>query len=78
MFFRLIEIALFGEKPAASHGDEHHGETLPVKISEAPLHMLLPAIVIAVSLPLIGLYNTQIIELISRTLAGAFPNFLIP
>jgi multicomponent Na+:H+ antiporter subunit D len=76
LFFRIIEIALFGEKPA--HGGGHHEEAHPVKISEAPLYMLLPAVLIAVSLPLIGLFNTQIIELISRTLVGAFLNFPTP
>jgi len=78
MFFRIIEIALFGEKPVEAHGHDHHGDEHSSKISEAPLHMLIPAILIGLSLLLIGLYNTEIIDLIGNTLTPAALQFLKP
>jgi len=55
LFFRVIEIAYFEPKV------DHHGETAKVIIDEAPLSMLVPLIIVAISLIVIGLYSGDIV-----------------
>ncbi|MCB1123535.1 MAG: CoA-disulfide reductase, partial [Verrucomicrobiae bacterium] len=64
LFFRIIEIAFFGKKPADGHGhhDDHgHGHD---KISEASLTMLIPLWGTAAILLAIGLYNKELVSII--------------
>lgn len=76
LFFRIIEIALFGEKPAEGehHHDEHHDtHAQGSQYCEAPLHMLIPALALAASLVFIGLYNAEIIAILDDTLEVTLP-----
>ena len=57
IFFRLIEIGFFGKKPIDGH-DSHVPE---ISISEAPASMLLPMVLTALSLIIIGLYTNEIV-----------------
>ena len=56
IFFRLIEIAYFGAGETGSHG--HHQK---VAVAEAPLTMLIPMALTAISLIAIGLYTNEIV-----------------
>jgi multicomponent Na+:H+ antiporter subunit D len=56
LFFKVIEISYFEPKV-----DHHGGETEKVIIDEAPLTMLVPLIIVALSLIVIGLYSVDII-----------------
>ncbi len=56
LFFRIIEIAYFEPKV-----DHHGGETEKVVVDEAPLSMLVPLIIAALSLIVIGLYSGDIV-----------------
>ncbi len=72
LFFRIIEIAYFEPIDAPDH-DGHrktHGHS-GTKISEAPMSMLLPLCVAALSLVLIGLFNHEIVVLIKDFLVSA-------
>lgn len=71
LFFRIIEVAYFkpapspddpepGTKPGGNDGEEGRGE--------APALMLGPLVIAAVSLIIIGLFNAEIVEVITRTL----------
>jgi multicomponent Na+:H+ antiporter subunit D len=61
LFFRIIEIGYY-ESPADDHGQSHHSKP----IDEAPLSMLIPLLIVAVGLVVVGVYTkeivTQIIE----------------
>jgi len=70
IFFRLIEIGYFpkfsGEEE--SHGHGTHGRQVTA-VDEAPLSMLVPMLIAAASLIVIGLYTNEIITgLIGRTI----------
>ena len=56
LFFRIIEIAYFEPKV-----DHHGGDADKVIIDEAPLSMLVPLIIVALSLIVIGLYSGDIV-----------------
>ncbi len=56
LFFRVIEIAYFEPKM-----DHHSGETEKAIIDEAPLSMLVPLIIVALCLIIIGLYSGDIV-----------------
>jgi multicomponent Na+:H+ antiporter subunit D len=56
LFFRVIEIAYFEPKV-----DHHEGHAEAVAIDEAPLSMLLPLIIVALSLIVIGVYAGDIV-----------------
>ena len=56
LFFKVIEIAYFEPKV-----DHHGGEAETVIIDEAPLSMLVPLIIVALSLIVIGLYSGDIV-----------------
>ena len=56
LFFRIIEIAYFEPKI-----DHHGGETENLVVDEAPLSMLVPLIIVAISLIVIGLYSGDIV-----------------
>ena len=66
LFFRVIEIGYVFQ---ASHGAHEHGTNHSI-IDEAPLSMLIPTIVIAIAIILIGLYNQAIL---SNIVAFAVP-----
>jgi multicomponent Na+:H+ antiporter subunit D len=56
LFFRVIEIAYFEPKV-----DHHAGYTEKMNIDEAPLSMLVPLIIVAISLIIIGFYSGDIV-----------------
>lgn len=62
LFFRIIEIAYFGTKPAEghdhSHGDDHTG------ISEASLTQLIPLLGTAAILLALGIFNKDVVAVI--------------
>lgn len=67
LFFRIIEIGyVFG----ASHAGHTHAGDHAAIIDEAPLSMLVPTVVIAIAIILIGLYNQTIL---SEIIAFAVP-----
>lgn len=61
LFFRIIEIAYFEPKV-----DHHAGHTEKTVIDEAPFSMLLPLIIVALCLIVIGLYSGDIVTNIIR------------
>ena len=69
LFFRVIEIA-YDFHASHGHGGHTHGTGHAQIIDEAPLSMLLPTIVIAIAIILIGLYNQTIL---SEIIAFAVP-----
>lgn len=64
LFFRMIEIAYFGVKPAEDHGHHHADEQKSAK-SEATPSMLIPLFATAVLILLIGIFNKDIVAIIS-------------
>lgn len=68
LFFRIIEIAYFGKKPAEGHG-HHHSDGHGSGFSEAPFSQLLPLLVTAVLLLAIGIFNQDIVTIISDFVA---------
>ena len=69
LFFRLFEIAYFGKNPVASHAhghgnDDHDHHEAPVVRREPPLHALLPVLVAAALLILLGIFNGPVVEFI--------------
>jgi multicomponent Na+:H+ antiporter subunit D len=67
IFFRLIEIALFGPPdtapPADGYGHDHdHAPSQPAAArTEAPASMLVPMVVTAASLVVLGLYTNEVV-----------------
>ena len=64
LFFRMIEIAYFGVKPAEGHG-HHHSDDHDSGRSEASASMLIPLLVTAALLLLIGIFNKDIVAIIT-------------
>ena len=68
LFFRIFEIAYFGKNPVESHGhgDDHgHGhDSEPVVRREPPLQALVPVLVAAALVILLGLFNGPVVEFI--------------
>jgi multicomponent Na+:H+ antiporter subunit D len=62
LFFRMIEIAYFGVKPAEGH---HHYDDNDSGRSEASASMLIPLLVTASLLLLIGIFNQDIVAIIT-------------
>ena len=62
LFFRIIEIAYFGAKPAEGH-DAHHGDD-HTKISEGPCTQVLPLLATAAIILGIGIFNKEIASII--------------
>jgi multicomponent Na+:H+ antiporter subunit D len=58
IFFRLIEIAYFGKFETHGHGGTHG----KVSMDEAPVTMMLPMLVTAALLIIIGLYTSEIVS----------------
>ena len=70
LFFRIIEIAyLEPREPAHAHA---HNEGVPevIKREEAPLSMLIPMVIIAAGIILIGVFSG---EIIARVIKFAVP-----
>jgi multicomponent Na+:H+ antiporter subunit D len=59
LFFRIIEIAYF--EPRVDH---HAGDATEVAVSEAPYSMLMPLVVVAIGLIIIGFYSGTIVTTI--------------
>jgi multicomponent Na+:H+ antiporter subunit D len=57
LFFRVIEICYY-EPFGDHHGHDHHSEPM----DEAPLTMLVPLLIVAAGLVLVGLYTSDIIN----------------
>ncbi|MCB1087207.1 MAG: hypothetical protein KDM63_09190, partial [Verrucomicrobiae bacterium] len=80
LFFRIFEIAYFGRKPADSHGHSHgddHGATEEGHVSEPTgscrpprFSTVLPLMITASIVILLGVFNGQIVEIIRQALAG--------
>ena len=73
IFFRIFEIACFGNNPeAAHHGHDSHDETTENSesktIHEAPISMLIPGITVAAMILLLGIFNQGFIQLIQTTI----------
>ncbi|MDF1738442.1 MAG: monovalent cation/H+ antiporter subunit D family protein [Verrucomicrobiales bacterium] len=67
LFFRIFEIAFFGNKPAEGHGhDDHHEEETPNL--EAPWSALFPLLASAAIIILLGLFNGPIVDLLRESL----------
>jgi multicomponent Na+:H+ antiporter subunit D len=68
LFFRLFEIAFFGKNPVEAHGHGHahdHGhEAETVVRREPPLHVLVPVLVAAALVILLGVFNGPVVEFI--------------
>jgi multicomponent Na+:H+ antiporter subunit D len=64
LFFRIIEIAYFGTKPAEGHG-HHHEEERKDGPTEASFSMLFPLLITAALLIGIGLYNQEVVAIIT-------------
>lgn len=69
LFFRIIEISYY-EPFSDHHGHEHR----PEHMAEAPLTMLLPLLVVAVGLVLVGLYTGDIVN---QVIEFAIPKTLL-
>ncbi len=61
LFFRVFEISYY-EPFSDHHGHEHHSEPM----AEAPLTMLVPLLIVAVGLVLVGIYTGDIVNQIIR------------
>ncbi len=61
LFFRVIEICYY-EPFSEGHGHDHH----PAPIDEAPLSMVLPLLIVAAGLVVVGLYTGDIVDHIIR------------
>jgi multicomponent Na+:H+ antiporter subunit D len=62
LFFRIIEIGYY--EPFADHhghGHDHHSKP-PAPMDEAPLSMLVPLLIVAAGLVVVGLYTGDIVE----------------
>jgi multicomponent Na+:H+ antiporter subunit D len=57
LFFRVIEIGYY-EPFSDHHGHEHH----PEPMAEAPLTMLVPLLIVAAGLVVVGLYTGDIVN----------------
>ena len=64
LFFRMIEIAYFGAKPAEGH-DHHHSDDHDSGRSEASASMLIPLLITAAILLLIGIFNKDLVAIIT-------------
>ena len=69
LFFRIFEIAFFGNKPAEGHDHGHHEENdsdggATLAISEAPRSALFPLLTAAAIIILLGTFNGPIVTLI--------------
>lgn len=78
LFFRIFEIAFFGNKPAEGHGHDDHGEeeeTQQGQVTdstllgrEAPWSALFPLLTSAAIIVLLGIFSGQIVELLRQAL----------
>lgn len=59
LFFRLIEIGYFGQLDEQGHGGNHDTEAA---VAEVPLTMMIPMLLTAASLIIIGLYTSEIVS----------------
>lgn len=83
LFFRIFEVALFGKKPAEAHGHghgDHDAENTATAdaIDEARPATLIPLVVTAVLIVLIGVFNGQIVEIIEKTIPATGAGNAIP
>ena len=70
LFFRIFEIAHFGNKPAEGHDHDHHEEKVEKMQGHWSAHV--PLLASAAGIILIGVFNGQIVELI-RVALGEIP-----
>jgi multicomponent Na+:H+ antiporter subunit D len=61
LFFRVFEISYY-EPLSDHHGHEHHAEPM----AEAPFTMLVPLLIVAAGLVLVGIYTGDIVNQIIR------------
>jgi multicomponent Na+:H+ antiporter subunit D len=64
MFFRLLEIAFFGDLDRAdtSEGHGHAHDTVVTIRSDAPLSMLIPMVITAAGVIILGLYTNEVVS----------------
>jgi multicomponent Na+:H+ antiporter subunit D len=73
LFFRIFEVAFFGNKPAEGHGHhDHDSADSPGDAKAAPLRWssAVPLLAVAAIIILLGVFNREIVEWIGRSLAG--------
>ncbi|MCB1063948.1 MAG: CoA-disulfide reductase, partial [Verrucomicrobiae bacterium] len=81
LFFRIFEIAYFGKNPAEAHGHDddhhHHEETQPSSVGDSTLlsgeprkATLIPLLITAAIIILLGVFNGQVVEIIQQALEG--------
>ena len=61
LFFRVFEQAYYGDL-SADHGHDGHHNAKPVAVDEAPLSMVIPLLIVAVGLILLGLFTKDIVN----------------
>lgn len=64
LFFRIFEIAHFGRNPAEGHAHHGHADEPAVVRPRVPLNHLLPLLIGATLLILLGIFNGPVIEFI--------------
>lgn len=68
LFFRIFEIAYFGNKPAASHGHDEAKQggvdDLTLSGQGAPFTFLFPLLTSAALIVILGIYNGEVVEFI--------------
>ena len=69
LFFRVLEIGYY-EPFSDHHGHEHHSEPM----AEAPLTMLVPLMIVAGGLVLVGIYTGDIVN---QIIQFAIPKALV-
>jgi multicomponent Na+:H+ antiporter subunit D len=78
LFFRIFEVAYFGKKPAEVHGHDHHhdDETQQGTVADSTLigregrpATLVPLLISAAIIVLLGVFNGPIVEVIQQFLA---------
>jgi multicomponent Na+:H+ antiporter subunit D len=69
LFFRIIEIGYY-ETTADNHGHSHH----PEPMDEAPFSMVIPLLVVAVGLVVVGVYTK---EIVTRIIEFAIPAAIV-
>jgi len=74
LFFRIFEIAYFGNRPADAHGAHDHGaeagEPAPVRDRPMRWSSAVPLLVVAAIIVLLGVFNREIVALIEQSLDG--------
>ena len=70
IFFRMFEIACFGKHPSeASHDHDDAHEAEEHHRAEAPLVMVLPALVVSLCIIFLGIFNQGVVNMIQQAIS---------